>query len=132
MGNYTYELDFGNFKAENSPFIGIEQQYEISNFTYIKHDSASQNVVNIADNQNYVYISDSKVIVNSLPWTLYFNGSKSKEGAGVSCLLIEPKGNKTCIVCRLEFECTNIIAEYEACIQCLRKDLYLKPCSNLG
>ena len=41
MGSYTYELNFGSFKAENSPFTGIKQQYEISNATYIQHDSAS-------------------------------------------------------------------------------------------
>ena len=73
MGNYTYELNFGNFKAENSPF---KQQSEISNVTYIHPNSAPHNVVNIVDNQHYVYISDSKVVVNSLPWTLYFDGSK--------------------------------------------------------
>ena len=67
MRNYTYELNFGNFKAGNSPFIGIKQQYEISNFSYIQFNSTSQNVVNIVNNLNYVYISNSKVVVNSLP-----------------------------------------------------------------
>ena len=102
MGNYTYELDFGNFKVENSPFTDIKQQYGISNFTCIQPDFPSKSVVNIVDNQNYVYISDSKVVMNILSWTLYFDGSKSKEWAGVGCLLIDPKGNITCIVCRLE------------------------------
>ena len=50
MGNFTYEVDFGNFKAENSPFIGIKKQYRISNFTYIQLDCASKSVVNIVDN----------------------------------------------------------------------------------
>ena len=45
-GNCTYEMNFGNFKDENSPFTGIKQQYEISNFTYIQPNSASQNFVN--------------------------------------------------------------------------------------
>ena len=74
MENYTYELDFGNFKAENSPFIGIKQQSEISIFTHIHPDYASKSVINIVDNHNYVHISDSKVIVNSLPLTSYFDG----------------------------------------------------------
>jgi hypothetical protein len=25
-------------------------------------------------------------------WTLYFDGSKSQEGSGVGCILIDPKG----------------------------------------
>ena len=82
MGNYAYEPKFGNFKVENSPFIGIKQQSEILNFTYIHPNSASQNSVNSVENHNFVYISDSKVVVNNLPWTLYFDGSNSKEGAG--------------------------------------------------
>ena len=59
---------------------------------------------------------------------MYFDGSKSKEGAGVAFLLIEPKGNKTCIACRIEFNCTNNIVEYEALIQGLKKviDLDIK------
>ena len=35
MGNYTYEIDFGNFKVESSSFVGIQQHYEIFNLTYI-------------------------------------------------------------------------------------------------
>jgi hypothetical protein len=40
-------------------------------------------------------------------WTLFFDGSKSLEGAGVGCILKYPKGRKTLIACRLEFPCTN-------------------------
>ena len=56
-------------------------------------------------------------------WSLYFDGSKSKEGAGAGCIIINPEGNKTLMACRLEFECTNNIAEYEALLQGLRKAL---------
>ena len=66
-------------------------------------------------------IIESKVVVNSSTWTLYFDGSKSKEGAGVGFLLIDTKGNKICIACRLEFNCTNNTVEYEALIQGLNK-----------
>ena len=94
-GNYTYENDFGNFNVESSSFVGIQQHSEFFNLTYIKPASMSKNDVNIVNYQSYVHIIDSKVIVNSLPWTLYFDGSKSKEGAGVGFLLIDPQGNKT-------------------------------------
>jgi ribonuclease HI len=59
-------------------------------------------------------------------WTLYFDGSKSNEGAGAGCVLIDPSGNKTLMACRLEFDCTNNVAEYEALIQGLRKEIDLK------
>jgi ribonuclease HI len=40
-------------------------------------------------------------------------------------VLIDPKGNKTFISCRLEFECTNNTTEYEALLQGLKKALDL-------
>ena len=58
-------------------------------------------------------------------WTLYFDDSKTKEGNGVGCVIIDPKKNKTLITCRLEFECTNNVTEYEALIQGLKKDIDL-------
>ena len=52
---------------------------------------------------------------------MFFDGSRSKEGTSVGCVLIDPKGIKTMISCRLEFECTNNMAEYEALFQGLVK-----------
>ena len=54
-----------------------------------------------------------------------FDGSNSKEGAWAGFLLIDPKGNKTCIACRLEINCTNNTVEYEALIQGLKKAIDL-------
>jgi ribonuclease HI len=56
-------------------------------------------------------------------WSLYFDGSKSREGAGTGCVLIDPTGNKTFISIQLEFECTNNTTEYEALLQGLKKAL---------
>jgi len=54
-------------------------------------------------------------------WKLFFDGSKSNDGAGAGCILVSPQGEKTMLACRLEFECTNNTAEYEALIQGLYK-----------
>jgi ribonuclease HI len=48
-------------------------------------------------------------------WMLFFDGSKSLEGACVGYILKYPGGNKTLISCRIEFQCTNNTVEYEAC-----------------
>ena len=48
------------------------------------------------------------------------------ERSGAGCVLIDPKKNKHFLSCRLEFECTNNIAEYEALVQGLRKEIELK------
>ena len=49
-------------------------------------------------------------------WTSHLDGSKTKEGVEVACILIDPIKNKTLIACRLEFDCTNNVVEYEALI----------------
>jgi ribonuclease HI len=67
-------------------------------------------------------------------WTLYFDGYKSQEGSRVGCILIDPKGKRSFLSCRLEFECTNNTIEYEALVQGLKKaiDLNIKELKNFG
>ena len=48
------------------------------------------------------------------------------EGLGAGCVLIDPRKNKHFISCRLEFECTNNTAEYEALVQGLKKTIEIK------
>jgi ribonuclease HI len=97
---------FKNFVAEVSPITNLEQQSEI--MAYMQPTTSMQQSHEPDGNQI---------------WSLYFDGSKSKEGAGAGCIIIDLAGNKTLMACRLEFECTNNTAEYEALLQGLRKSL---------
>jgi ribonuclease HI len=106
QGMDTY---FGNFTAEVSTIDDTQQQSEIKAFT--QPTTSIQKSCEPDENQI---------------WSLYFNGSKSKEGAGAGCIIIDPAGNKTLLTCRLEFECTNNVAEYEALLQGLRKALDMR------
>jgi ribonuclease HI len=54
-------------------------------------------------------------------WTLYFDGSKSKEGLGVGCILTDHRGKHLFLSCRLEFECTNKFVEYKSLVQGVKK-----------
>ena len=134
MGNYMYELGFGNFMAESSTLSENNQQSEICNVTAISPNCSLKETISDVNNVNNVNIIESKVIVHSPIWTLYFDGAKSKEGAGAGCLLVDPQGNKTCIACRMEFSCTNNTVEYEALIQGLKKaiDLGIKELIVFG
>ena len=100
------DIFFGNFMAETSTITDSEQQFEI--MTCTQSTTFSQ----------WSHTSDENQI-----WSLYFDGSKSKEGAGAGCMLIDLAGNNTLISFRLEFECTNNMVEYEALLQGLRKAL---------
>ena len=52
-------------------------------------------------------------------WTLSFDWASNALG-GISAILISPKGCHTPFTARLFFNCTNNLAEYEACIFGLR------------
>ena len=50
-------------------------------------------------------------------WTMYFDGSKRKEGAGAGVILTSPKGDRMMYVLRMNWKnASNNEAEYEALI----------------
>jgi ribonuclease HI len=49
-------------------------------------------------------------------WTMYFDGSLMKTGAGAGLLIISPLGKHVCYVLRLHFPASNNVAEYEALV----------------
>jgi hypothetical protein len=53
-------------------------------------------------------------------WTMYFDGSLMKTGAGAGLLFISPLGVHMRYVIRLHFAASNNVAEYEALIAGLR------------
>jgi ribonuclease HI len=54
-------------------------------------------------------------------WTVFCDGSWGTFGAGAATVLVAPSKVKTCYAIRLDFSCTNNIAEYEALLLGLRK-----------
>jgi ribonuclease HI len=54
-------------------------------------------------------------------WTIFCDGSWGTFSAGAAAVLISPSKIKTCYAARLDFNCTNNIAEYEALLLGLRK-----------
>jgi ribonuclease HI len=53
-------------------------------------------------------------------WTMYFDGSVMKDGAGVGLVFISPLGMRMEYMVRLHFPASNNAAEYEALINGLR------------
>ena len=49
-------------------------------------------------------------------WKMYFDGVVNRYGNGIGVLLITPKGSHIPLAVKLNFEATNNMAEYEACI----------------
>ncbi|KAK5835140.1 hypothetical protein PVK06_010826 [Gossypium arboreum] len=53
-------------------------------------------------------------------WKMSFDGASNALGHGVGAVLVSPEGNHYPLTARLNFFCTNNIAEYEVCIMGLR------------
>ena len=49
-------------------------------------------------------------------WKVYFDGASNVLGRGVGAILISPEGNHCPFTAKLSFDCTNNMAEYEACV----------------
>ncbi|XP_077248845.1 uncharacterized protein LOC143888341 [Tasmannia lanceolata] len=47
-------------------------------------------------------------------WTMYFDGASNSKGKGVGIVLISPRDEHLPISIKLDFDCTNNVAEYEA------------------
>jgi ribonuclease HI len=54
-------------------------------------------------------------------WTIFCEGSWGTFGVGAATILVAPSKVRTCYATRLDFSCTNNIAEYEALLLGLRK-----------
>ena len=53
-------------------------------------------------------------------WTMYFDGSLMKKGAGVGLVFVSPLGVRMRYAIRIHFLVSNNVAEYEALINGLR------------
>ncbi|PKI63906.1 hypothetical protein CRG98_015687 [Punica granatum] len=53
---------------------------------------------------------------DSLAWKMYFDGAVNSTGSDNSVVLISPDGRHYLIAEKIDFPCTNNVAEYEACM----------------
>ncbi|CAJ2651927.1 unnamed protein product [Trifolium pratense] len=59
-------------------------------------------------------------------WKLAFDGASNAMGHGIGAVLISPRDGYTPFTARLCFDCTNNVAEYEACIMGLEAAISLR------
>ncbi|KAK5784645.1 hypothetical protein PVK06_039171 [Gossypium arboreum] len=58
--------------------------------------------------------------LEELPWKLNFDGASNAVGNRVGAVLVSPNGDHYPFTSKLDFDCTNNMAEYEACIMGIR------------
>ena len=61
-------------------------------------------------------------------WSMIFDGAVNAYGKGIGVMIVTPHGSHIPFTTRLTFDCTNNMAEYEACIMGLKEaiDLIIK------
>ncbi|XP_077248926.1 uncharacterized protein LOC143888404 [Tasmannia lanceolata] len=65
-------------------------------------------------------------------WTMYFDGASNSKGKGVGIVLISSQDEHIPISIKLDFDYTNNVAEYEACIAGLEAALSLESFHNIS
>ncbi|WRX22822.1 Ribonuclease H domain - like 10 [Theobroma cacao] len=53
-------------------------------------------------------------------WKMFFDGASNALGHGIGVLLVSPEGDHYPVIAKLNFYCTNNVAEYEACVMGLQ------------
>ena len=66
-------------------------------------------------------VQGEEVIKDTEAWTVFCEGSWGTFSAGAAAVLVAPSKVRTCYAARLDFSCTNNIAEYEALLLGLQK-----------
>jgi len=122
FGNYFLETQLGCYLAQSSPTppdtqLGLLPCRTGENETCTGLCNSSSSSVSSTS-------AASGPCTNDL-WILYFDGSKTQDGFGAGCVLIDPRKRKHLVSSRLEFKCTNNIANYEALLLGLHKALNL-------
>jgi hypothetical protein len=66
-------------------------------------------------------LQDKATTSDEAVWTIFCDGSWGSFGAGATAIIISPSKVRTSYAAKLQFQCTNNIAEYEAVLLGLRK-----------
>ncbi|PKI49573.1 hypothetical protein CRG98_030029 [Punica granatum] len=69
---------------------------------------------------------------NKFAWKMYFDGAVNFTGSGIGAVLISLDGRYYPIVAKVDFPCTNNVAEYEACIIGLQAAIDFKSRHNVS
>ncbi|PKI65687.1 hypothetical protein CRG98_013912 [Punica granatum] len=89
-------------------------EFPIKDDTPINSDFPDERILQVSDEEE------------TLGWKVYFDGAVNSTGFGIGAVLISPEGRHFPVAAKIDFPCTNNIAEYEAFILGLQAAIDLK------
>ena len=115
-----YDIEFVNQKFIKGQVI-VDQLVEdpLHASQPLSLDFLDDSIFVLIDEEEFV---DIEVELNI---TLYFDGSKCKQGGGASIIFITPQGAPIPLSFKIKFPCTNNMVEYEALILGLQTTIKL-------
>ena len=96
---------------------------DVDDFQSMNFEFPNENIMLIMDYENPGLYKGPK---QGSQWTMVFDGASNIMGNGIGTLNISPEGFLTPFTARLCFDCTNNMAEYEACILGLKAVIDLR------
>ncbi|PKI59728.1 hypothetical protein CRG98_019904 [Punica granatum] len=79
-------------------------EFSIDDYTPINSDFPNEGILQVSDEEE------------SPGWKMYFDSVVNSTGSGIGAVLISPQGRHFPVTAKIDFPCTNNIAEYEGCI----------------
>ncbi|XP_039013295.1 uncharacterized protein LOC120142888 [Hibiscus syriacus] len=121
---YYLSKKFTECEARYSPIDKAVKGNVISDFLARRSfENYEPLVFNFPDEDlNAIYLEEASISTcNS--WKIHFDGASNALEHGIRAILVSPKGNHYPFTSRLNFDCTNNMAEYEACVLGIRADI---------
>ena len=120
-----YDIEYRTQKAIKGSVLAEHLAHQpISDYQPLKFDFPDEDVLFLKE----------EVCEGSEPetkWGLIFDGAVNAYGRGIGAVIVTPQGTHLPFTARLMFECTNNMAEYEACIMGLEVQLLILTVSFL-
>ncbi|XP_039686891.1 uncharacterized protein [Medicago truncatula] len=121
-----YDIEYRSQKAIKGSILADHLAHQpLEDYRHIKFDFPDEEIM-------YLKMKDcDEPLFGEGPdpdsvWGLIFDGAVNVYGNGIGAVLLTPKGAHIPFTARLRFDCTNNIAEYEACIMGIEEAIDLR------
>ncbi|XP_077221635.1 uncharacterized protein LOC143855403 [Tasmannia lanceolata] len=99
-----FDITYVTQKSVKSRIITEQLADALTKDTKLSREFSDERIMLIIDKRNLT------------TWTMYFDEASNSRGKGISIVLVSPRDEHIPISIKLDFDCTNNVAEYKACI----------------
>ena len=121
-----YDIEYHTQKAIKGSVLADHLAHQaIDDYQSVGYDFPDEDVMYLKMQDCDEPLPDEGPDPNSR-WGLVFDGAVNAYGSGIGEIIITPHGSHIPFTARLRFECTNNMAEYEACIMGIEEAINLR------